>query len=102
MARTNTNHDAAETVGGPKRFDLVRPYEYRGQNYTSFTLREPKIRDVRIFLRAAEADTILAVEHVLANLADVDSPVMGELSAKYFGRMKSWFESHLADLAGGD
>lgn len=99
MSKTNANA-ATDIEGGPKRFTLAKPYEYRGTRYESFTLREPKIRDVRVFLRAAESDTILAVEEALANLASVDSPVMGELSPKDFGVMKRWYESHLADLAG--
>lgn len=96
----NTAAATADVEGGPKRFDLARPYEYRGTRYETFTLREPKIRDVRIFLKAAESDTILAVEGALANLAGVDHPVMGELSPRDFGKMKAWFEHHLSDLAG--
>lgn len=83
---------------GPKRFELVRPFEHRGQRYTEFTMREPKVRDLRKFLKAVDSDAILAMERSLADLAGVDDPVMSELSIKDFGIMKKWFEGFLLDM----
>ena len=94
----NTTIETTDIEGGPKRFDLHRAIEFRGQRFDHFTAREPKVRDVRVFLKKVEADSILAVEGVLADLCGVDHPVMGELSPKDFGRMKVWFESFLQDL----
>lgn len=55
---------------------------------------------MRVLIKGAESDAILAVEEVLANLANVETHLMGELSPWDFGAMKHWFEGHLADLAG--
>ena len=90
---TQTNVD-----GGPKRFELHRAIEFRGQRYTEFTAREPKIRDVRGFLKRVDNEPILAMEEVLANLCGVDSPVMGELYPKDFGTMRKWFEGFLLEM----
>lgn len=97
MAR-NTTADNAETTTGPKRFTLVKPYEFRGQRYDTLVAREPKVRDLRLFLKGAENDSIQAVEAVLANLCNVDEPVIAEMSIKDFGIAKAWFEGFLQDL----
>lgn len=84
--------------GGPKRFELHRPIDFRGSRFTEFQLREPKVRDLRKFLKSVENDAILAMERALADLAGVDDPVMAELSIKDFGTMKKWFEGFLLDM----
>lgn len=88
----------ANETAGPKRFDLVKPYEYRGTRYQELILREPKVRDLRTFLRNAESDSILAIETVLSDLAQVDQPVIAEMSIKDFGILKNWFEAFLLDM----
>ena len=93
---TIKNHAVDET--GPKRFVLVKPYDFRGTRHTEFTAREPKVRDLRLFLRNAESDPILAIETVLADLFSVDQPVVADMSIKDFGIAKAWFERHLAEL----
>lgn len=95
MTRKNTE-TTAET--GPKRFDMVKPFDFRGQRIDHLTAREPKVRDLRSFLRNAESDPILAVETVLADLTQVDNPVIADMSIKDFGIMKAWFEAFLSDL----
>lgn len=95
---TTRKTDAAGTETGPKRFNLVKPYEFRGTRYDMLVAREPKVRDLRAFLHNADADPILAVEKVLSDLTQVDQPVIGEMSIKDFGIMKKWFEDFLGDL----
>jgi len=97
MTSRNATNDAAET-SGPKRFDLIKPYEFRGQRYDSFMAREPRVRDIRTFLKTVEADPILATYTTLAQLCGVDEPVMADLHTKDFGIMKQWFEGFLSDL----
>lgn len=81
---------------GPKRFDLGRPYEYRGTRYDHFVAREPKVRDLRNFIRNADADPILAIEQALSDLVQVDLPVIAEMHVHDFFEMKSWFEGFLS------
>jgi hypothetical protein len=83
---------------GPRVFKLSRPIEFRGQQFAEFTAREPKMRDVRTFIKEVEVDSILAMEKVLANLCGVDNPVMGELYPKDFGVMRKWFEGFLLEM----
>lgn len=87
-----------EAESGPKRFNLIKPYEYRGVRYDMLVAREPKVRDLRRFLKVAEGDSIHAIEVTLADLCSVDEPVIGEASIKDFGIMKAWFEGFLQDL----
>ncbi|AYO84053.1 phage tail assembly protein [Methylobacterium brachiatum] len=93
-----SKHNTVEIESGPKRFDLVKPYEYRGQRYDMFVAREPKVRDLRRFLKVAESDSIHAIQVTLADLCGVDEPVIGEASIKDFGVMRKWFEDFLQDL----
>lgn len=95
-ARKNFD-DGAET-SGPKRFTMVKPFEFRGQRYDTLTAREPKVMDLRKFLRSVDGDPIYAIETTLADLCGVDEPVMGNMSIKDFGLMKQWFEGFLSDL----
>ncbi|WP_043345360.1 phage tail assembly protein [Methylobacterium sp. B1] len=93
MSKTNTQNET-----GPKRFDLVKPYDFRGARIDHFIAREPKVRDLRQFLKLAETDSIAAIEATLANLCSVDNPVISEMSIKDFGVMKAWYEGFLSDL----
>ena len=94
----NSTATTTETQDGPQRFTLKRPYDFRGTRYEGFTAREPRVRDLRKFLKGAETDSILAIESVLADLCSVDQPVIAEMAIADFGAMKRWFESHLSDL----
>lgn len=97
MTSRKTTDDATET-SGPKRFTMVKPFEYRGTRYDILTAREPKVRDLRNFLKSVEGDPIYAIETTLANLCGVDEPVVADMSIKDFGIMKAWFEGFLSDL----
>lgn len=87
---------ATPVESGPKRFTLSKPYEFRGTRYDHFIAREPKVRDLRQFIRNADADPILAIEQALSDLIQVDLPVLGEMHVHDFYEMKTWFEAFLS------
>lgn len=90
MSKTNSPVES-----GPKKFTLAHPLQFRGQRYDEFVAREPKVRDLRVFLRNVEADPILAIEQVLADLCQVDAPVIGDLHVHDFFKMREWLERFL-------
>jgi hypothetical protein len=90
---SETTNDA-----GPKVFTLHRAVEHRGQRFETLTAREPRVRELRTFLKDVDRDAILAMEKVLANLCQVDEGVMESLSIKDFGTMKKWFEGFLLEM----
>lgn len=83
-----------------KVFELSYPFEYRGTNYTTFTARRPKVRDLRMFIKALEKDSVAAMESVIANLCEVDNLVIAEIDIEDFAPMKAWFEDFLKPMLG--
>ncbi|MEN3238548.1 phage tail assembly protein [Methylobacterium ajmalii] len=79
-------------------FELERPFEYRGARYHSLTAREPKVRDLREFLKNVDRDSIAAMEKVLSNLTEVDEKIIAEMSIPDFAVMKKWFEGFLKPM----
>ncbi len=85
-------------VPSSKVFELDRPFEYRGATYRSLTAREPKVRDLRVFLKNTERDSIAAMEKVLSDLTEVDEKIIAEMSIPDFAKMKKWFEGFLKPM----
>ena len=79
-------------------FELKFPYEHRGATYDKITVRDPKVKDLRNFLRNTEkGDTVNAFEKVIGDLAELDEKVIAEMHIKDFVPIKAWFEDFLKD-----
>lgn len=83
-----------------KVFDLKFPFEYRGAKYASFTARRPKVRDLRTFIKSVDADSIKAMEVLLAQLFEVVPEIVAEIDVEDFAPMKDWFEDFLKPMLG--
>jgi len=81
-----------------KTFELKHPFEHKGASYERITLREPKVRDLKSFLRNMDkGDSIAAFEKVIADLSELDEKIITELHIKDFVPIKTWFEDFLKD-----
>ena len=78
-------------------FDLKFPFEHKGATYEKITLRDPKVRDLRTFLRNMERDAVQAFEKVIADLSEIDEKIIQEMHILDFLPMKAWFEAFLKD-----
>lgn len=85
--------DTAQTI-----FEMKFPFEYRGKTYIEFSMRRPKVRDLRNFLKAMEKDPSGALEKIVANLCEVDEPVIAEIDIEDFAPMKQWFSNFLKPM----
>jgi hypothetical protein len=79
-------------------FELKFPFEHRGQKYTEFKARRPKVRDLREFMKALDKDPVNAMERTIANLCEVDDKVVAEVDIEDFAPMKKWFEDFLKPM----
>ena len=81
-----------------KTFELKHPFDYKGATYNVLKLRDPKVRDLKNFMRNMEkGDAVAAFEKVIADLAELDDKVITEMHIKDFGPIKAWFEDFLKD-----
>jgi hypothetical protein len=87
-------------MASAKTFPLTNPFEFRGQSYSQFEARRPKVRDLREFIKNLEKDGVAAMEKVLSNLFEVDTAVISEIDVEDFVPMKAWFESFLKPMLG--
>ncbi len=78
---------------------MKKPFTHRGEMITSMKVREPTVRDLRIFIKTVEVDSIAAIESVLANLTGYDEQVFESMSLKDFGILRAHFEGFLGDMA---
>lgn len=90
----------ADATATTKVFDLGFPFAYRGAEYKSFTARRPKVRDLRVFIKTVDADSIKAMEVLLANLFEVQPEIVAEIDVQDFAPMKDWFEDFLKPMLG--
>lgn len=83
-----------------QKFDLQFPFEYKGAKYESVTLRRPRVRDLRNFIKNLEKDSVAAMEKVIADLAELDEKIIENMDITDFAPIKAWFEDFLKPMAG--
>jgi hypothetical protein len=78
-----------------KPIELEFPVEFKSKEYTSLTMRRPKVRDQLAADKAgvtqAERETAL-----FANLCDVPPGVIEDLDMKDYGQLQERYEGFLA------
>lgn len=82
-----------------KEFPLKYPVEYRGNKIDLLTARRPKVRELRVFMKSVDRDSVGAMNNAIANLMDVDAPIIDELDFEDYGPIKKWFEGFLKLIA---
>lgn len=69
-------------------FELKYPFSHGGEEFTSFSLRRPKVRDIRKAEKAKdEMDKIVGM---ISDLAEVSTQVVDELDPEDFQVVADW------------
>jgi hypothetical protein len=80
-------------------FLLKHPVEHRGNTISTLTGRRPKVRELRVFMKGVDRDSVGAMNNAIANLMEVDNAIIEELDLEDYGPIKKWFESFLKLIA---
>lgn len=78
-------------------FDLAYPITYKGEEFTTLTLRRPKMADVKK-LASAKGDALSASAQAVADLAGKPIALIDELDPEDYAPMQIWAQEVLGKL----
>lgn len=88
----------SKTPARTKGFPLMFPFDYKGEEITSLTLRRPKVLEVKEMMKSNE-QSFTASADFIADLAGKPHDLMDGVDAEDYADMQAWVAPIMGKLA---